>query len=75
MTFNPLTLFLTKFLAERENVSSQRALELGLVTSFIPGNAGLLLGVVAARREAPQSRTGTTDVTGTPAKAGVPQPR
>jgi hypothetical protein len=56
---NIMNLFLTKLFAERQNVSSQRALELGLLTSFLPGSSGLVLGIVAARREAPTASFNT----------------
>ena len=60
---NFLGFFLTKTLAEREGIASDRATELGLVTSLLPGPMGLVMGIVAAQRETPPPSFTTSTTT------------
>jgi|SoiMethySBSTD1v2_1073268.scaffolds.fasta_scaffold5470229_2 hypothetical protein len=53
MNINFMNFALTMALLQRKGVSSQRATELGLLSSFVPGPMGLIVGVLAADREAP----------------------
>ena len=53
MNFNVMNLLFAKTVAEQQGLSSQRAFEIGLVSSMMPGWQGLLLAVMAARNEAP----------------------
>lgn len=56
MNFNVMNLLLAKTVAEQQGLSTQRAFEIALVSSMMPGWQGLLLAVMAARNEAPPPR-------------------
>lgn len=53
MNVNVMNLLLAKAVAEQQGLSAQRAFEIGLVSSMMPGWQGLLLAMMAARNEAP----------------------
>jgi hypothetical protein len=55
MSINVMNLVLAKTIAEREGVSSDRALQLGLVGSMMPGYLGVVVAMTVARREAPET--------------------
>lgn len=48
-----INLLLGKALAEREGLSDDRALQVGLIAGLMPGMQGVLLATLLARREAP----------------------
>ena len=55
-----LKLFAISRLAENEGATSQRATTIGLIAAMIPGNLGMLVGIAAARNEAPPPPAETT---------------
>lgn len=69
---NFLNFLLTRTLVENRTGNADRANQLGLVTSLMPGNLGLLLGVMLANNEPVPSKTdtrGTTNIASAPARS------
>lgn len=53
---NFLNFILTRQLVLNKTDNSARANQLGLLTSFLPGTMGMMMGVLLAEREEPPSR-------------------
>lgn len=64
---NFLNFILTRQLVLNKTDDSARANKLGLLTSFIPGTWGMMMGVLLAQNEEPPKRVESNGTTGVPA--------
>lgn len=75
---NFFNFLLTRQLVVNKTGDKTRANELGMLTSFIPGNWGMMMGVLLAdREEAPPPTRSSNGVDGRPAEltsGNAPQP-